>query len=317
MTRQLLSIIVPVYCNEASLSELHSRLQHVADTLNDLAVDCEFIYVDDGSLDGSFEVMQEIAASDTRVTLLQLSRNFGVMRAYKAALAYVKGDAFVSIAADLQEPPELISAMVERWKEGNRFVICERTSRGDPLTTRILAWIYYRLVRLFIVPGFPIGGFDLALMDRCMLDTLRYSSKTTYTPILAYWMGFPPAVIKYRRLPRLHGSSKWTVAKKVNALADVFAGFSVKPLRAIAFVGIFVAGISVAYSIAVLIAAIAGRIDSPGFPTIVALISFLSGLQLLTLGVVGEYIWRTLDQVNGRPESVVSFERLRKGWLEE
>lgn len=305
MRPDLVSIVIPVYCNEESLFELFERLNRVTSGIKDCQF--EFIFVDDGSTDGSLRVLKEISNSDERIRIVVLTRNFGAVRASKAGLKYVNGDAFIIMAADLQDPPELISSLVDAWRRGSKFVICARISRDDPITTRIFASIYYRIVRVFVVPGFPTGGFDLALMSRELLEPIRDSSKNVYTPILSFWLGYDPTVIQYHRPKRLHGKSKWTFGKKFNAFLDVFFGFSNRPLRAVTMGGAILALVAMLYAILVIIGKIAGRVDSIGFPTLVALVTFLSGVQLLTLGVVGEYLWRVLDNVDRRPSAVVDY----------
>ena len=308
MTRRTLSVVIPVYCNAESLPELHQRLSIVASRLGERAVDLQIIFVDDGSTDDSRGILNRIAADDSRVCVIALTRNFGAVQCSKAGLRYVQGEAFVIMAADLQDPPELLDELVDRWLTGAQFVICERISRDDPVFTRLFAWLYYRLLRILVAPGFPVGGFDMALMDRDMLAPLRDSAKTTYTPILAYWLGYQPEVIQYHRPRRRHGLSKWTFAKKFNAFLDVFFGFSVKPLRAVTFIGGVIALLAMAYGVLVAANALFGRVDSVGFPTLVAMIAFLSGIQIIAIGVIGEYLWRTLDQVNQRPGAIVQSE---------
>jgi len=300
-----ISIVVPVYCNAESLPELMNRIDYASECLLPSGIEFEIIFVDDGSTDNSVAVLQGITEGDKRVTLVTLSRNFGSVHCSKRGLQFVTGDAFIILAADLQDPPELIVDLAKAWLDGETFVICERSTREDPVTTKIFAWLFYRLIRIFIVPGFPLRGFDLALYDQKMLPTLRDSSKTTYTPILAFWMGFRPYVIPYARQIRRHGRSKWTFGKRFNALLDVFFGFSVKPLRLVTFAGVLVSGTAILYGVVVVVNALLGNVQSVGFATLVVLISFLSGLQMLTFGVVGEYLWRVVEQVNRRPESVV------------
>lgn len=209
------------------------------------------------------------------------------------------------IAADLQDPPRLLIEMVDRWLNGAKFVICERQTREDPLVSKLYSKLYYKLLRLFVLKDFPSGGYDMALMDKAFLPHLVNSSKSVFTPILAYWLGYEPEVIKYHRAAREDGKSRWTFRKKVNALLDVFLGFSITPIRAISAFGAIVSCCSFLYGLSVIASAIFGRVPVQGFPTIVALITFLQGLIIVMLGVVGEYLWRVFDETNKRPETVI------------
>jgi len=171
--------------------------------------------------------------------------------------------------------------------------------------SRLFSRVYYYLLRKLVLPGYPAGGFDLAMMDKAMLAPLRDSAKSAFLPLLAYWLGYQPSVIRYSRRPRLHGKSRWTLRKKFRAFVDVMLGFSVTPIRAISAVGVIVSLVSFLYGAAVVVAALVGDIPVPGFSTLVALVTFLLGLIILMLGVIGEYLWRIFDESNGRPEAVV------------
>jgi dolichol-phosphate mannosyltransferase len=156
-----------------------------------------------------------------------------------------------------------------------------------------------------VVKDYPRGGFDVALMDAALLPYLRDSSKNINTPLFAYWLGFEPEVIVYERQKRLHGKSRWSFSKKLKFFIDSIWGFSVVPIRLISFLGLLVSIASFTYGLVIAVNAIRGKISVQGFPTIVALISFLLGMVLFTLGIIGEYVWRIFDEVNKRPESVI------------
>jgi polyisoprenyl-phosphate glycosyltransferase len=247
----------------------------------------------------------KIRSTRPNMTVVRLTRNFGAVAAIRTGLRYVTGDAFAFLAADLQDPPQLIVEMTDRWLAGARFVIAERETRSDPLVSRAFSRVYYFLLRKLVLPGYPAGGFDLALMDKALLAPLRDSAKSAYLPLLAYWLGFRPVVLRYARQARLHGRSRWTLGKKFRAFLDVMLGFSVTPIRAISAVGVIVSLASFLYGAAVIIAAVVGDIPVPGFPTLAALITLLLGMIILMLGVIGEYLWRIFDETNRRPEAVV------------
>lgn len=306
MSEKTVSVVVPVYHNADSLPLLHERLTAVEQTLMDLhGVRLQLIFVNDGSRDESQAALVRIKDQRPDAVVVRLSRNFGAVHASRTGFRFVEGDAFVILAADLQDPPELLLEMVPRWLAGRKFVIAVRKSREDPLTSRIYSWLYYRVLRLLVLPGYPDGGFDIALMDRDLLEPMRNCSKNAFTPLLAYWLGYEPEVVSYHRPRREHGRSGWTFTKKVKTFLDVMLGFSVTPIRLISAVGVFVAGASFVYGISVVIAALAGNIPVLGYASLVSLVTFLLGLIILMLGIIGEYLWRIFDEVNRRPDTVI------------
>lgn len=209
------------------------------------------------------------------------------------------------LAADLQDPPNLVIEMAKRWLAGSKFVICERISRDDPVLSKFYAFFYYRLLHLLVMKDYPSGGYDLALMDKELLPYLQQSSKNLYTPLLAYWLGFKPEILYYHRNKRIHGKSRWTFAKKVKAFFDVMLGFSVTPIRLMSLVGVIVSIMSFLYGISIIIHALIGSIPVPGFATLTCMIIFLMGLIIIMLGIIGEYLWRIFEELNKRPETII------------
>lgn len=306
MSAHTVSVVVPVYHNAQSLPRLYDELIAVERQLLDrYDTSLQLIFVNDGSKDASQQVLLSIKADRPDATIVKLSRNFGAVHASRTGFQFVDGDAFVILAADLQDPPDLLLKMVPGWLSGAKFVIAVRASREDPISSRIYSWIYYRLLRFLVVPGYPVGGFDIALMDRAMLKPMQNCSKNAFTPLLAYWLGYEPQVVHYHRPKREHGRSGWTFGKKIKAFLDVMLGFSVTPIRLISSVGVCVAGASFCYGIMVIINAFFGNIPTSGFASLVALITFLLGLIIIMLGIIGEYLWRIFDEVNRRPEAVI------------
>jgi dolichol-phosphate mannosyltransferase len=300
-----LSVVVPVYYNEGSLAPLFEELQAVEQKLLDRGVGLELIFVDDGSGDRSLEELLKIKAQRPASKVVKLSRNFGAVHASKTGLRFVTGDCFLVLAADLQDPPGLILEMVERWRRGSKFVICTRRTREDPGPTRLFARLYYRLLRLLVIPDYPDGGYDLALMDKALLEHMRSSGKNINPNVFAFWLGFKPDCIAYERRKRTHGRSRWTFAKKVKFFLDTMLGFSILPLRLLALAGAAVALLSGGFGVFVVGNAILGRYEVPGFATLAALLAFLNGLLISMLGLIGEYLWRVFDEVQPRPEAVV------------
>jgi polyisoprenyl-phosphate glycosyltransferase len=299
------SVVIPIYYNEQSLPLLYEQLVEVEKQLLQKSMQLELIFVDDGSGDCSLEELRKIKQQRAETKVIKLTRNFGAIHASKTGFHFVTGDCFMILAADLQDPPELILEMVQRWLNGTKYVVCARQNREDSVETRLFAYVYYKLLRFFVIKGYPTGGYDLALMDRAMLPHLQNSSKNINTPLFAYWLGFKPEVVYYNRRKRLHGKSRWTFSKKLKFFIDSILGFSIVPIRLISLIGLIISIMSFSYGILVVINTILGNTDVRGFATIVALISFLFGLVIIMLGIIGEYIWRIFDEINKRPESVI------------
>jgi polyisoprenyl-phosphate glycosyltransferase len=300
-----ISIVVPVFWNEESLVPLSEELGRVEEELGIRNYNLELIFVDDGSGDDSLGELLKIKKSRPATKVIKLTRNFGAVHACKTGLSFVTGDCFLILAADLQDPPELIPAMITRWQAGCKFVVCARTNRKDPLMSKLFSHLYYRLLRLFVVKDYPEGGFDLALMDRALLPYLQDCSKNINPALFAYWLGFAPEIIHYVRRERLHGRSRWTFAKKVKFFLDSILGFSIVPIRLISLLGLAVSLCSFSYGFLVFVSRLLGRGEVPGFATIVALIAFLLGMVIVMLGIIGEYLWRIFDETNKRPEAVI------------
>jgi polyisoprenyl-phosphate glycosyltransferase len=300
-----LSVVIPVYYNEASLSLLFVELGRIERLLGARSIGLELIFVDDGSGDNSFQELMKIKAQRPETRVIKLARNFGAIHAVKTGLQYVTGDCFTMLAADLQDPPELLLNMADKWLDGSKFVICVRESREDPPVSKMFARLYYHILRLAVTKDYPAGGFDLALMDSLLLPYLQQSGKNINISLFAYWLGFKPEVIYYRRREREHGKSRWTFSKKFTYLLDSILGFSVVPIRMISLTGFVVALLSFIYGMVLIINASINHAIVPGFTTIATLISFLLGLVIIMLGIIGEYLWRIFDEVNKRPEYVI------------
>lgn len=300
-----LSIVVPVYFNAESLPTLFEHLKNIERQLLATEMNLELIFVDDGSGDKSLEALKRIKEKRPDTKIVKLSRNFGAVHASKCGFQFVTGDCFMVLAADLQDPPELIIQMVDKWRAGSKFTICERISRDDPLASKIYAAAFYWLLHRLVMSDYPVGGYDMALMDRSLLTHLANSSKNLYTPLLAYWLGYTPQVIYYHRRRRQHGESRWTFKKKLKASLDVILGFSVTPIRLMSAFGVVIATLSFLYGTSVVVNALLGNVPVAGFASLAALIAFLLGLIIVMLGIIGEYLWRVFDEVNKRPEVVI------------
>jgi glycosyltransferase involved in cell wall biosynthesis len=300
-----LSVVVPVYFNEESLPELFQELRAVEQALGTRGLALELIFVDDGSRDQSYREMLRIKEQRPATRLVKLTRNFGAVHAVKAGLQLVTGDCFMWIAADCQDPPEVILTMAEKWLQGSKYTVAVRESREDPLGSTMFSKLYYRLVRLMVAKDYPTGGYDMVLMDSTMLDYLKHGTKNMNMQVFAFWLGFTPTVVTYERRERRHGRSRFTFSKRVKFMLDSLLGFSLVPIRAISYIGVVVSLLSFAYGLLVVRAALFGERDVPGWSSVAALVSFLLGLAIVMLGVIGEYVWRIFDEVNRRPESVI------------
>lgn len=299
-----ISVVVPVYFNEESLNILFDQLAEVGHSLRELELDLEVIAVDDGSKDKSLEVLDTNSKKHDFLKFFSLTKNFGESTASKFGLTKITGDAFVVLAAHLQDPPELIIEMAKKWQMGNKFIVCEREKRKDPIVTKLFANIYYKFLTRFIMPNYPKRGFDLFLMDSKYLSVITDSSKSSSVPLILTWIGIEPYVIKYNRLARSHGQSKWSFIKRINLLLDVLFSFSPKPIRLVSAIGAMTALVGLIFGLTVIYEKLSGSTVSQGTASLIALVSFSSGLILLTLGIIAEYIWRIWDEVNKRPNGI-------------
>jgi dolichol-phosphate mannosyltransferase len=313
MTRRRLSIVVPVYYNEMNLHDTIPRLRAVGELLPEY--DLELVCVDDGSGDRSLAVLEELQhAGPGQLTIVKLARNFGSMAAIQAGLAQATGDCIGMIAADLQDPPELFVDMVRHWERGSKVVLAVRADRDEPALQKWFAGMYYRLIRRFALPGYPEGGFDFFLVDRQVVaDLIRIREKNTNLMSLIFWLGFNPVMLPYVRARRRKGRSRWTLAKKVKLFVDSFVGFSYAPVRMMSVVGITTAVSAFLYAAYVVFLWSIHGVPIRGYAPTVILIALTSGIQMTMLGVVGEYLWRTLDEVRRRPTYVVDWVKDRDG----
>jgi polyisoprenyl-phosphate glycosyltransferase len=300
-----ISVVIPIYYNAGSLPSLFSRLETLEENLLLKNCSLELIFVDDGSEDSSLNLLLEFKKKRSETKVVKLTRNFGAAKSSKTGLKFVTGDAFVILAADLQDPPELILTMSEKWLSGAKFVICERSSRDDPLFSKLFASIYYKLVRTLVIKNFPKGGYDLALMDKDFLPYLVNSSKSTVPSLLGFWLGFKPEIVPYHRELRKYDKSRWTFSKKLTLFLDVILGFSITPIRAISLLGLIVSILSFSYGGIVVIGGLMNKMPIEGYASIVALITFLLGLIIIMLGFISEYLWRIFDELNKRPEAII------------
>jgi polyisoprenyl-phosphate glycosyltransferase len=301
----LVSIVVPVYNNATSLPSLLARFQTLAAGRPQASF--EFVFVDDGSQDESCRVIEELIGREPRACLVRLSRNFGSSAAVLAGLEQAKGDAVAAIAADLQDPPELIGEMLARWAEGHKVVLAARETRADPWFGTLLANTFYTLFRRFAIRTMPKRGFDFFLIDRQVRDlVIGIQENHAYLMGLILWTGFSPEILYYRRAERekRFGRSMWTFAKKVHYFIDAFVGFSYTPLRAASAVGVLCCGLGFVYAAIVAVRRLCYGADIQGWASLMVVLLFVSGVQMLIMGVLGEYLCRNLEETRRRPRFV-------------
>jgi len=303
--RPLLSIVVPVFNERGNLARFH---QEVAAVMRELAeYDCEIVFVDDGSRDDSFAVIEELRVRDPRISAIRFPRNFGSHIAIAAGIDHCRGDAAVVLAADLQDPPQLIREFVARWREGYDVVWGARTGRDDGAIRGMAMNAFYRAVRRFAIPTYPKGGTgSFCLIARAALEAFRRcNERNRLTFGLIAWAGFRETEVPYFRPQRLVGASSWTPAKMIKAAVDMFVSFSLLPIRLISLFGITVSALSFLFGFYVLINKILFGARVLGWTSVMLAVLVLGGVQLVMIGVLGEYLWRILDEARARPLYVV------------
>jgi len=304
-TKKKLSIVVPVYFNEPNLPDTIPQLLALGDDLPDYNL--ELVFVEDGSRDRSLELLLDARKKfPNQIKVVKLTRNFGTMPALQAGLTVATGDCIGVIAADLQDPPELFVEMVRHWEQGIKAVMAVRSDREESFVQKAFSNLYYALINRFAVPGYPPGGFDFFLVDRQVTDEVnKIHEKNTNLMTLIFWLGYQAVFIPYVRKKRVKGKSRWTFGKKVKLFVDTFVSFSYFPIRLFSFLGIIYAIISFSYGLFIFIAWLTYGIEVQGWVPMMLVLTFTAGLQMTLLGILGEYLWRTLDEARGRPLFVI------------
>lgn len=298
------SIVVPIYYNELNIPHTIPRLQKLQEIIPNC--DFEFVFVDDGSKDNSLSLLIEAKKLDDRIKVIKLSRNFGSMAAIQAGLRLATGECVGIIAADLQDPPEMFKQMIEYWRDGKKVVLGTREDREESLSQKFFSNTYYRLLERFALRGYPKGGFDFLLIDRQVVnEVLEIQEKNTNVMSLIYWLGHDQVQIPYVRQERKLGKSRWTLSKKIKLFVDSFVSFSYMPIRFMSLIGVITAILSFLYGVFVVVCTVFGLIELQGWTTIIALITFLLGIIMIMLGIIGEYLWRILDESRQRPSFVI------------
>ena len=309
-----ISIIVPVYYNQDNLLPLYADLKEkVFDKLKENTnTEYELIMVDDGSKDNSYKVMQDLAKIDSNIKIIHLSRNYGEHAAILAGLSQCTGDCAVRKAADLQEPSEMILDMMKKYDEGYKVVLATRADREEPIVQKAFSNLYAFLMRKLALHNMPKGGFDSFLIDRQVIDFLvkmQESNTSLMSQIL--WAGFETATVPYIRKKREIGKSRWTLSKKIKLVYDSLISFSYFPIKMITNVGFLSFFISVMLLLIIIYKKFVGKIDVEGYTSLIMVMLMAFGIIMLSIGILGEYLWRTYDAARKRPPYII--EKVEKG----
>lgn len=299
----LISIVVPCFNEEEIIGRFHA---HVTAELELLEQEFELVYVDDGSQDRTLDLLQEIAGADSRTRYVSFSRNFGKEAAMLAGLQHADGDAVVIMDADLQHPPELVRRMLALHEDGFDQVIAKRTRTGDRVTRTVTARAYYWLINRLVDVELVDGVGDFRLLSRRTVDAiLELTEYNRFSKGIFAWVGFRTTTFEYENAVREQGRSKWSFGKLLNYGLDGLLSFNNKPLRAAIYLGMLLLGVAAVYASWIVGVAMVNGVDTPGYVTLLVAVIALAGVQMLMLGVVGEYVGRIYYEVKRRPHFLV------------
>lgn len=308
MHNKLISIVVPMYYEEKVADECYKRLKKV---MNDNEINYEFIFVNDGSKDKTFEILNKIAEEDNNTKIISFSRNFGHQIAVTAGVDKAKGDAVVVIDADLQDPPELIPKMIDLWNDGYKVVYAKRKKRkGESFFKLLTAGMFYRILDKMTDIDIPLDTGDFRLMDRAVVNVLKTMKENNrFVRGMVSWVGFKQTPIEYERDERFAGETKYPLKKMIKFASDGIISFSAKPLKLMGSLGVFCVSISLIIFLYALIRKLTNDVNVvSGWASIMTAVTFLGGVQLLSISVLGEYIGRIYDESKGRPLYVIEKE---------
>ena len=301
-----LSIIIPCYFNEENINTTKDRLLK-NELLFEKDVTFEYVMVDDGSKDNTVQELLKFKSEQPgKVKVIKLAGNVGSYNAILAGMNYATGDCCVVIAADLQDPPELMVKMYDYWKKGVKLIVGNRADREESFFQKMFSNTYHKLIQKFALPNIPDGGFDYVFFDKQLKDeVVRINEKNTNTLYLLAWLDHDMVSIPYTRVKREAGKSRWTLKKKIKLFIDSFISFSYTPLKVISIVGITLGIIAFLYSLFIIGLMLAGKSQPEGWTSLMVVILFVSAFQMIGLGIIGEYVWRNLEASRQRPVYVV------------
>lgn len=300
-SKKLITILIPAYNEQEVVAPLMERLDSLARTNDDY--DWEFLFINDGSRDETYPILKDFARIDRRISLINLSRNFGKETAMLAGFDYARGDAVVVIDADLQDPPELIPRMINYWQKGYDDVFARRRNRaGESWVKKSTSRWYYRILQNSTNIPIQVDTGDFRLLSRRFVDALRqFRESERYTKGMYSWVGLKKKEILYDRDPRAAGQSKWNYRKLTNLAIDGITSFTTAPLRLSTIIGSVISLIAFIYILYLIIRPLFGIDTGAGYSSTMAVILFLGGIQLLSLGIIGEYIGRIFNETKHRP----------------
>ncbi len=309
MSTPILSIVTPAYNEAENLPRLYERIRAL--DWNAMGLEFELLIVDDHSTDGTPAVIDGLATRDPRVKCLRFSRNFGSHAGCTAGLEHATGAAAVVLAADLQDPPETIPALVAAWRAGAATVWAVRGEReGESLQTRVTARIFYSLIRRMTRMAMPPQGVDFFLLDRAVIEALRTAPERNTSLIgQIQWLGFEQSSLIYTKQARESGRSKWTLTKRIKLSVDWIVGFSYFPIRFMSAIGLLFACAGFIYALFLIVRRFVFVVPVEGWTSLISVVLITSGVQLVMLGVLGEYLWRSFDASRQRPRFIIERRR--------
>jgi glycosyltransferase involved in cell wall biosynthesis len=304
-----ISVIAPCYNEESNLDAFLSRLCGVLNSLvqsSDIA-DYEVLVINDGSTDGTAEKLTQLKAHYPQLRVINFSRNFGKEAALTAGLDFARGKAVIPIDIDLQDPPEVIPEMVQKWRQGWKVVLATRKSReGETITKIATASLFYKLIHRMSDSPMPTNTGDFRLLDRSVIDVIKQlKEKNRFMKGLLSWPGFPTTQIFYKREPRHSGRSKWSIRGLIGLAFNGFFSFSSLPLKLSTYVGMLISLGAFGMAAIIIWDTIVNGVETPGYASTITIVLFLGGIQLLAIGIIGEYVGRIYNETKGRPIYVV------------
>ncbi len=304
-TGKLISIVVPFYNEEATIAVFYSALTSTIDAITDMQ--WEIVCIDDGSVDATLQILIELAQADHRVQVIELSRNFGKEAALTAGIDAAKGDAVIPMDADLQDPPELISQLIEAWQSGGEMVLARRIERNsDSFLKRITSHFFYRAHNQICKTKLPEDVGDFRLMDRIVVDALkRLPERQRFMKGLFAWVGFRTLTIEYSRPARKNGATKFSGASLWDLAVNGFTSFSTAPLKIWTYIGFTGTMATFLYGLFIIAYQIIHGTNIPGYASLIVIILFLGSVQLMSIGILGEYIGRIYLETKQRPSYLV------------
>jgi len=303
MSKPLISLIVPCW-NEEQMVALF--LSETSQAIKDIDADFEFLFIDDGSSDDTYGALKKLADTDKRVRILRLSRNFGSFPAISAGMHHASGDAIICMAADLQDPPSLIVRLVECWQAGNDIVWAAIDGRGDSYFQTLFSGLFYSVIRRIALHNMPPRGMNVGLFSRRVIDIYNALPERDSIPFFTILkLGFPQAQISYDRQARRVGTSGWSFWARIRSAVDVVVTFSYAPVRLISTVGFLAAVVGVIYALVIIIQSLLFGVEVSGWSSLMVVLLLVSGIQMVTLGFIAEYLWRQSKQVRREPRYIV------------